>query len=44
MEGLHQVGTVREKSVIKVHKSNKLAQLALILGLRKVTNGLNFHR
>ena len=44
MEGLHQGGTVREKSMIKVHESNKLTQLALRLGLRKIANGLNFHR
>ncbi len=40
MEGLHQVGTVREKSMIKVYEYNEPTQLALRLGLRKVTNGL----
>ena len=42
MEGLDQVGAVREKSVIEVHEANELTQLALSLGLGKVTNGLNF--
>ena len=42
MEGLHQFGTVREKSVIEVHKANELMQLVLSLGLGKVMNGLNF--
>ena len=44
MEGLHQVGAVREKSMVKVHESNKLTQLALRLGSGKVTNGLDFLR
>ena len=44
MEGLHQVGTVREKSVIKVHKTNELTQLALRLGLWEIADGLNFLR
>ena len=39
MEGLHQVGTVREKTVIKVHDAN---ELTLGLWLGKVTNSLNF--
>ena len=38
MEGLHQVGTVREKSMIKVHK---MTQVALRLGL---WDSLNFLR
>ena len=42
MEGLHQVGTVREKTVIKVQEANELTQLALGLCLGKVTNSLNF--
>ena len=42
MKGLHQVGTMREKSVVKVHKTNKLMQLALRLGLWKIMDGLNF--
>ena len=32
----------REKVMVKVHKSDKLTQLALRLGLREVTDSLNF--
>ena len=32
----------REKAMVKVHKSDKLMQLALRLGLREVTDSLVF--
>ena len=45
MERLHQVGTVREKSMIKVHETNKLMQLhGVETEVRKITDGLNLHR
>ena len=45
MDGLHLVSTVREKSLkIEVHESNKHMQQGLRLGVRKITNSLNFHR
>jgi len=44
MEGLHQLRTVREETVIKVHESNELAEMVLGLGLWKVTDSLNFLR
>ena len=40
--GLHQVGSVGEKSVVNVYKTDKLTLLALRLGLWKITDGLNF--
>ena len=40
MEGLHQIGTSREKPLVEVYKFNKLMQLGL--RLRKVTNSLDF--
>ena len=44
MQRLHQGSAVRKKMVIKVHKSYKLAQLSLRLGLREISNSLNFLR
>ena len=41
---LHQGSTVRKKTVIKVHNSYKLTQLSLRLGLREISNSLNFLR
>ena len=44
MKRLHQGSTVRKKTVIKVHKSYKLLQLSLRLGLREISNSFNFLR
>jgi len=44
MEGLHQLRTVREETVIKVHESNEPVEMVLGLGLWKVTDSLNFLR
>ena len=42
MEGVHEVGTVGKKTMIKVHESYEPTELALGLGFRKVSNSLNF--
>ena len=44
MEGLHQIGTLGEKPVVEVYKSNELTQLVLGLRSRKVMNNLDFLR
>ena len=44
MQRLHQGSAVRKKTVIKVHKSYKLMQLSLRLGLREISNNFDFLR